>query len=124
MDKTLLEKNKISKKARTLAGSNKKLSRNVARLKVIANRKKKLIQRIARNLKRAGIKASVDRRSGDVVISFGKEYFDTGKATLKPGMRRILRKFMPAYSASLLNDPKTAKNISSVEIVGFASPYL
>ena len=122
LDKTLLEKNKISKKARTLAGSNKKLSRNVARLKVIANRKKKLIQRITRNLKRAGIKASVDRRSGDVVISFGREYFDTGKAALKPRMRQILKKFMPAYSASLLNDPETAKNISSVEIVGFASP--
>lgn len=122
LDKTLLEKNKIFKKAQSLVGSNKKLSRNVARLKEIANRKKNLIQRITRNLRRAGIKASIDRRSGDVVISFGKEYFDTGKATLKPRMRRILKKFMPAYSSSLLNDPKTAENISSVEIVGFASP--
>lgn len=86
------------------------------------NARKILIERIKNNLRNAGVEASVDPKSGDVVISFGDEYFDTGKATLKPNMVRILKKFMPAYSKSLLSDPKTADKVKSVELVGFSSP--
>lgn len=122
LDSALLAKNELSERAQALEGSNKNLSRDVARLKEIADAKNKMIQNIESNLKKAGINASVDGKSGDVVISFGEEYFDSGKASLKPGMEKILRRFMPSYSASLLSDPKTAEKIQSIEIVGFASP--
>ncbi len=122
LDKTLLAKNELAKKAESLEGSNKNLSRDVARLKEIADAKNKVIRKIASNLKNAGIEAEVDQKSGDVIISFGEEYFDSGKASLKPGMENTLQKFMPAYSSSLLSDPETAEKIQSIEIVGFASP--
>ena len=122
LDKTLLAKNELAKKAENLEGSNKNLSRDVARLKEIADARNKVIRKIASNLKNAGIEAEVDGKSGDVVISFGEEYFDSGKASLKPGMEQVLKKFMPAYSSSLLSDPETAEKIQSIEIVGFASP--
>ncbi len=122
LDKTLLAKNELSQKAQRLEGSNQNLSRDVARLKEMADAKNKIIRKIANNLKNAGIDASVDGKTGDVVISFGEEYFESGKAGLKPGMEQILRKFMPTYSQSLLSDPETAEKISSIEIVGFASP--
>jgi myosin heavy subunit len=122
LDKTLLAKNELAKKAENLEGSNKNLSRDVARLKEMADARNKVIRKIASNLKNAGIEAQVDGKSGDVVISFGEEYFDSGKASLKPGMEQVLKKFMPAYSSSLLSDPETAEKIQSIEIVGFASP--
>lgn len=122
LDQTLLAKNELAQKAQKLEGSNKSLSRDVARLKEMADAKNKIIRQISNNLKKAGINASVDGKSGDVVISFGEEYFDSGKAELKPGMETILKKFMPAYSSSLLSDPITAEKIQSVEIIGFASP--
>lgn len=122
LDTTLLAKNELAKKAEGLEGANKNLSRDVARLKEMADAKKKAIGKIADSLKAAGIKATVDGKSGDVYLSFGDEYFDTGKASLKPGMEQILKKFMPSYSSSLLSDPELAKKIQSVEIVGFASP--
>lgn len=37
-------------------------------------------------------------------------------------MRSVLEKAMPAYSASLFDDPKVSSKIQAVEIVGFASP--
>ena len=37
-------------------------------------------------------------------------------------MKDLLRKFVPTYSKALLEDEKVAKEISSVEIVGFSSP--
>lgn len=122
LDQTLLAKNELAQKAQQLEGSNQNLSRDVARLKEMADAKNKIIRKIASNLKKAGIEASVDGKTGDVVISFGEEYFETGKAALKPGMEQILRKFMPTYSDSLLSDPETAEKINSIEIVGFASP--
>lgn len=122
LDKTLLAKNELSKKAKSLEGSNKNLSKDIARLKEMADARNKVIRKIASNLKKAGIEASVDGKSGDVIISFGEEYFDSGKASLKPGMEQVLKRFMPTYSSSLLSDPETADKIQSIEIVGFASP--
>src|SRR5205823_5992059 len=40
----------------------------------------------------------------------------------KPGMKKILSKAMPSYSEALLKDKRFANEISSVEIIGFASP--
>lgn len=86
------------------------------------NARRNLARQIADNFKRSGVKAEVDGKSGDVLLSFDGQYFDTGRADLKPGMKEILEKAMPAYSQSLFHDKKIAEKIQSVEIVGFASP--
>lgn len=86
------------------------------------NARKNLAKGIKDRFGAAGVKAEVDEGTGDVLLSFGDEYFDTGASNLKPKMRAILEKAMPAYSASLFENPKVASKIQSVEIVGFASP--
>lgn len=98
------------------------LSGDLKRAEEVMNAKKKLAKKIADNLAKNGIKAGVDGKTGDVTIHFGDEYFDTGRADLKPNMQAILKKFVPTYSKSLLEDEKIAKEISSVEIIGFSSP--
>lgn len=98
------------------------LSGDLKRATELANAKKALAKKIADNLAKNGIKAGVDGKTGDVTIQFGDEYFDTGRADLKPNMKDVLKKFVPTYSKSLLEDEKIAKEISSVEIVGFSSP--
>ncbi|MCE3011575.1 MAG: hypothetical protein LW878_00770 [Proteobacteria bacterium] len=98
------------------------LSGDLKRAQELANAKKMLANKIAANLAKNGIKAGVDGKTGDVTINFGDEYFDTGRADLKGNMKEILQKFVPTYSKSLLEDPKVAKEISSVEIIGFSSP--
>lgn len=98
------------------------LSGDLKRAQEVANAKKALAKKIADNLAKNGIKAGVDGKTGDVTIQFGDEYFDTGRADLKPNMKEVLQKFVPTYSKSLLEDEKVAKEISSVEIVGFSSP--
>ena len=98
------------------------LSGDLKRAQEVTNAKKALAKKIADNLAKNGIKAGVDGKTGDVTIQFGDEYFDTGRADLKPNMKEVLKKFVPTYSKSLLEDEKVAKEISSVEIVGFSSP--
>lgn len=98
------------------------LSGDLQRAQAVIEAKKKLAKKIADNLAKNGIKAGVDGKTGDVTIQFGDEYFDTGRADLKPNMREVLQKFVPTYSKSLLEDEKVAKEISSVEIIGFSSP--
>ena len=113
---------KAKAEAEKLSGQNKNLSKDLSAAKEKLNAKKKLISKIASNLRKAGVKASVDGKTGDVVIDFGEEYFDTGKANLKNNMKSTLEKFMPTYAQSLLSDKETAEKIKSVEIVGFSSP--
>lgn len=98
------------------------LSGDLKRAQEVSLAKKALAKKIADNLAKNGIKAGVDGKTGDVTIQFGDEYFDTGRADLKPNMKQILQKFVPTYSKSLLEDEKVAKEISSVEIIGFSSP--
>lgn len=98
------------------------LAGDLKRAQEVAEAKKKLAKKIADNLAKNGVKAGVDGKTGDVTIQFGDEYFDTGRADLKPNMMNILKKFVPTYSKSLLEDEKVAKEISSVEIIGFSSP--
>jgi hypothetical protein len=74
------------------------------------------------SFRKAGINASVDAKTGDVMINFEGEYFETDSSNLKPGMRSQLARTFPVYAASLFKDPKIAERISSVEIIGFASP--
>ena len=68
------------------------------------------------------MRADVNPKTGDVVLSFGDEYFESSKYDLKPKMRDMLKKFMPIYSDSLLKDQLIAQKIESVEVIGFASP--
>jgi chromosome segregation ATPase len=122
LDQALTEKSRFAASVQNLKKEKTQLSQDLAEAQEVENAKKRLIERIQNNLQRAGLKAQVDGKTGDVIITFGDEYFDTGKASLKPGMTQILQKFMPVYSKSLLEDKKTAEKIESVEIIGFASP--
>ncbi|MGE0633711.1 MAG: microtubule-binding protein [Pseudobdellovibrionaceae bacterium] len=117
------------RKARELAGQLANLGHKMkatelelARAQENLNAKKKLTEQIKKNFAASGIKAEVDERSGDVLLSFGDHYFDTDKAVLKPEMLSIIKRAMPSYSKSLFQDPDVAKKIQSVEIIGFASP--
>lgn len=105
-----------------LQKDNSGLSGDLKKAQANIDAKKKLAKKIADNLAKNGIKAGVDGKTGDVTIQFGDEYFDTGRADLKPNMKQVLQKFVPTYAKSLLEDEKVAKEISSVEIVGFSSP--
>lgn len=112
----------LSERMASMQGEMKEVQGELEKAKALMNAKKNLIKRIEGNLAKSGLQATVDQKTGDVIIKFGDEYFDTGKAHLKPKMREILQKFMPLYTESLFSDPKTAEKIKNVEIVGYASP--
>jgi chromosome segregation ATPase len=117
-------KSREGKLAGAVAGlkkENQGLSADLGRAKEVAEAKKKIVNNIKENFRKAGIKADVDDKTGDVFLSFGDDYFESGRADLKESMQRRLEKFIPQYSNSLFSDPKTAENIASVEIIGFAS---
>lgn len=122
-------KAEADRKAKALAGQIAQLNgkmrateNELAKAQENLNARKKLAEQIQKNFAASGIKADVDARTGDVLLSFGNQYFDAGSADLKPGMVNILRQAMPTYSKSLFQDPKVASKIQNVEIVGFASP--
>lgn len=105
-----------------LKKDNNVLSDDLKRAKELQDAKKKLAKKISSDLARKGIKANVDGKTGDVTIDFGGQYFDTDKFSLKNQMKDVLQKFVPTYSKSLFDDPSVAKEIASVEIIGFSSP--
>ncbi len=86
------------------------------------NARRKLADSIKGKFNSNGVHAEVDGKTGDVLLSFEGEYFNTGEAKLKNGMKKVLEKAMPAYAQSLFEDPKISEKIENVEIVGFASP--
>ncbi len=94
----------------------------LAKAQAEADARKAIARDIQDGFKKAGIEADVDARTGEVVLNFGKVYFDVGSAQLKTQMKDILQKAMPVYSKSLLDNPKVAGKINAVEIIGFASP--
>jgi hypothetical protein len=69
-----------------------------------------------------GIRADVDKSTGDVILDFGEDYFETDSHKLKPGMKKTIREAIPVYAKSLFGSESLTSKISSVEIVGFASP--
>jgi outer membrane protein OmpA-like peptidoglycan-associated protein len=116
-------------KARDLAGKIAELDQKykssqgaLAKANENLNARRNAANRIKKSFEKIGVKAEVDAQTGDVMLSFGDQYFETGRADLKPRMQQILTQAMPAYSASLFEDQKIAEKIQSVEIVGFASP--
>lgn len=116
------EKGMLEAETKRLKGQADRLAGDLKRTQAIANHKRELAKRIQQNLARAGVDADVDVKTGDVTIAFGREYFETNEAQLKPGMKNILEKFVPVYASSLFTDPSVAKEIRSVELIGFASP--
>jgi outer membrane protein OmpA-like peptidoglycan-associated protein len=98
------------------------LSDELARAEENLNAKKRLAENIKSAFAAKGIKAEVDQKSGDVLLSFGEEYFDTGRAILKPGMKKVLEQTVPAYSKSLFQNKEISSKISNIEIIGFSSP--
>lgn len=84
--------------------------------------RREVAREIKKAFEKAGIKADVDMGTGEVLIDFGQAYFDNDSSKLKEEMKSILEKAVPVYSKSLFGNPKVAKKISNVEIVGFASP--
>jgi len=97
------------------------LSKDLKAAKAKATAKKKIVSEIQKAFQKAGVNAKVDPGTGDVVLSFGDEYFDMGSSKLKDGMATKLKRFMPIYAESLFKDKNIAKKIENVEIVGFAS---
>ncbi len=108
----------------SLAGAkkeNEEMSGDLKRLKELAFARKNLSQQIENNFKKAGIKADVDEKTGDVTLAFGDDYFETGSANLTTSMASKLNRSIPTYAKSLFQDPNLAKKIANVEIIGFAS---
>ncbi|MEK6554256.1 MAG: microtubule-binding protein [Bdellovibrionota bacterium] len=84
--------------------------------------RKKIANQVSAALRKAGVKADVDGGTGDVTIDFGDHFFESGSAMLKPEMRKILEKALPAYARSLMTNKAVSDKISALEIVGYASP--
>lgn len=97
------------------------LQKDLKAAQELANARSNLAKNIQSELRKAGLSGTVDAKTGDVTLSFGEEYFDTGSASLKPSMMATLQKFMPGYSKSLFKDGKISQKIENVEIIGFAS---
>jgi DNA repair exonuclease SbcCD ATPase subunit len=116
-DQMRLQKQKLS-----LDKENAALSKDLKAAKEIINAKRKLAKQISENFSKNGIKAEVNGKTGEVVLSFGKNFFDLGSSELKKTMRGTLNKFMPIYADSIFKDEAVAKKIKSVDIIGFASP--
>jgi len=108
--------------AKKLESKNVQLAEDLKKAQAKAAAKAKIVQDIQKNLKSAGVNAKIDAKSGEVVLSFGKEYFDAGKAELKGQMMKAIEKFMPVYTKSLFKNPAIAKKIKNIEIIGFSSP--
>lgn len=112
----------FDKKVKNLSSKVEDKNKALAKAQERLNARKKVAKKIQKNFKKAGIDASVDPNTGDVILNFKGEYFDTGKYTLKKNMKKILKDSIPVYAKSLFQDKKIADKISFVEIVGFASP--
>ncbi|WP_413582168.1 microtubule-binding protein [Bdellovibrio sp. HCB288] len=84
--------------------------------------RKAVATEISKGFAKAGIKAEIDGQTGDVVLDFGQQYFDSDSDRLKREMKGVIEKAMPIYSRSLFGNPKISDKVSAVEIVGFASP--
>lgn len=106
----------------SLAQANAALEKGLSGSDPAAYHEHVLIRKLQENFDKYGMGSSVNGKTGEVTISFGNVYFDTGKAILKPQMKQALEKMMPVYAESLFSDPELSKFISTVDIIGYASP--
>jgi hypothetical protein len=112
----------LGRRLSEMQGKIKDTESQLAGARAQANARKVLANSIAKAFAKSGVKSGVDANTGDVVIDFGDNYFDTGRSDLKPEMTGVLENTLPAYARGLFADPKVASKISSVEMIGYASP--
>lgn len=94
----------------------------LAKARAEIDARKMVASEIQKGFAKASVKADIDMETGDVVLDFGQAYFESGSDKLKSEMKSVIEKAMPIYSKSLFGNPKVSDKISSVEIIGFASP--
>lgn len=109
-------------KVANLSGKLSEANAEVAKVRAELNARREVANEIKKGFAAKGIKADVDLKTGDVVLDFGEAYFDSGSSKLKTQMKAVIEKAIPVYSKALLGNPKVSDKISSVEIIGFASP--
>lgn len=105
-----------------LAGQLKNTEGQLAQVKSELAARKNIAKEIKKGFDKMGIKADIDLESGDVLLDFGQSYFENNSANLTTDMRSVLQKAMPVYSKSLFGNATVSKQITSVEVIGFASP--
>lgn len=105
-----------------LSGRLKDTEGALAKAREEMDARREIAREIKKGFERAGVKADIDMQTGEVVLDFGDSYFDSDSANLKPQMKDVIERAMPAYSKSLFGNAKIASKITNVEIVGFASP--
>lgn len=116
------EKSKLQGEKSKLQGEKSRLSADLKQAQEKLNAKKQLAKQISENFAKNGIKAEVDGKTGEVILAFGKSFFDAGSAVLKKNMEESLNKLVPIYADSIFKDPRTARKIKSIDIIGYASP--
>lgn len=88
--------------------------------------KRSLREQIANNIgthfRNNGIKAKINKKTGDVIVSFKDFYFHYGSSKLTPPMRAKLKKLIPIYGESIFSHHSFSNKIKSIEILGSASP--
>lgn len=120
--KQLAKRNKLQRKIASLSADKTNLKNDLEKTIFKASLKKRIAAKIKKNFRKNGIEAVVDTKTGDVFLTFGNTFFDKGKAHLKVNMVNKLEEFIPIYTKSLFDDKMIAKNIKSIDIVGFSSP--
>lgn len=91
-------------------------------LKATEGLRKEIAVSLAGKLSDSGLSASVNPSTGDVTVHFKNAYYDYNSSVLKEAMKEELKVFIPLYAKSLFENKKYASSISSVEIIGSASP--
>ena len=112
----------LSGRAAGLASQLKNTEGQLAQAKAEMDARREVAKQIKKGFEKAGVRADIDMQTGEVLLDFGQAYFDSDSAKLKEEMKAVLERAMPIYSKSLFGDPNLAQKISSVEVVGFASP--
>jgi outer membrane protein OmpA-like peptidoglycan-associated protein len=112
----------LAGKIGALQGQLKDTTGQLAKAKEEIDARRGIAREIQKGFAAAGIKADVDMQTGEVVLDFGDHYFESDSANLNADMKNIIERAMPIYSKSLFGNPKISDKISTVEIVGFASP--
>lgn len=117
-----IKERKLAGELAGLAGQLKNTEGQLNAVKAELSARKSIAKEIKSGFDKLGIRADIDLESGDVLLDFGRAYFENDSSQLKEDMRAILKKAMPVYSKSLFGNPSVSKQISSVEVIGFASP--
>lgn len=113
---------KLASEMAALSGQLKETQGRLAQANAELAARKSIASEIKKGFDKMGIKADIDANTGDVFLDFGQSYFESNSANLTGDMRKVLQKAMPVYSKSLFGNDSISKQISSVEVIGFASP--